>query len=187
MILASGGFEGNDLMKDAYLPLAPMPPVGHAANDGAGVLMAHRAGAALWHMYGFFGWLAFRTPEFPAAFTIDVHGRSHVLVDADSRRFSDELGWEVHDKLRSLTAYSPKCPNHPHLPVYAVFDEATRLAGPLHGIVGTPNDYRWSADNAAGRAGGRAGGYETGVSWDQVTGVSLPLDRAAGRRATFGR
>jgi succinate dehydrogenase/fumarate reductase flavoprotein subunit len=149
VILASGGFEGNDVMKDAYLPLAPMPAVGHAANDGAGVLMVQRAGAALWHMYGFFGWLAFRTPDFPAPFTIDVHGRSHVLVDADGRRFSDELGWEVHDKLRSLTAYSPRRPNHPHLPAYAVFDDAARLAGPLHGIVGTPNDYSWSADNAA--------------------------------------
>jgi hypothetical protein len=30
-----------------------------------------------------------------------------------------------------------------------VFDEAARLAGRLHGIVGTPNDYVWSAGNSA--------------------------------------
>jgi succinate dehydrogenase/fumarate reductase flavoprotein subunit len=29
-----------------------------------------------------------------------------------------------------------------------VFDEATRQAGPLNGLLGTPNDYTWSADNA---------------------------------------
>jgi succinate dehydrogenase/fumarate reductase flavoprotein subunit len=35
------------------------------------------------------------------------------------------------------------------MPGWIVFDEAARLAGPLHGIVGSPNDYAWSPDNAA--------------------------------------
>ena len=35
-----------------------------------------------------------------------------------------------------------------------MFDERARLAGPLNGIVGTPNDYLWSADNAAEVAAG---------------------------------
>jgi succinate dehydrogenase/fumarate reductase flavoprotein subunit len=35
------------------------------------------------------------------------------------------------------------------MPGWLVFDERARLAGPLNGIVGTPNDYVWSADNAA--------------------------------------
>jgi hypothetical protein len=30
-----------------------------------------------------------------------------------------------------------------------VFDEAARLAGPLNGLLGTPNDYAWSRDNSA--------------------------------------
>jgi hypothetical protein len=30
-----------------------------------------------------------------------------------------------------------------------VFDEAARQAGPLNGLLGTPNDYTWSADNSA--------------------------------------
>ena len=35
------------------------------------------------------------------------------------------------------------------MPGHVVFDEAARRAGPLNGIVGTPNDYVWSADNSA--------------------------------------
>ncbi len=148
VILASGGFEYDDELRDTYLSL-PLVPVGHPGNTGDSLRLAAQAGASLWHMSAFFGWTAFRHPAFPAAFTLDVHAPSFLYVDGDGRRFADETGWEVHDKIRSWTAYFPRRPNHPSLPGYIVFDEAARLAGPLHGIVGTPNDYAWSADNAA--------------------------------------
>lgn len=154
VILATGGFEASAALKEAYLPLSPLHPVGHLANTGDGLRLAQQAGAALWHMPAFFGWLAFRHDEHLAAFPIDFHGRSHVLVDADGRRFSDETGWEVHDRVRALTVYLPRNRNHPHLPLYGICDAATLGAGPLNGIVGTPNDYSWSADNSAEVAAG---------------------------------
>ena len=92
--------------------------------------------------------VAFRHPDHVAAFPLDVHAPSFIYVDADGRRFADETGWEVHDKLRCLTAYLPRRRNYPHMPGHIVFDERARLAGPLNGIVGTPNDYVWSADNS---------------------------------------
>jgi len=153
-ILACGGFEANPALIDAYLPVAPLLPVGHVANTGDGLLMAARAGAALWHMPAFFGWLAFAAGEHEAAFPIDFHGRSHLLVDAAGRRFSDETGWEAHDRVRALTVYLPRNHNHPQLPLYGICDAATLRAGPLNGIVGTPNGYRWSADNSAELASG---------------------------------
>jgi len=149
VVLACGGFEGDPGLADAYLPLGPTWPVGHPGNTGAGLAMAQQAGAALWHMYGFFGWFAFRTPEFPAPFALDFFGASHLFVDADGRRFADETGYEVHDRLRALLSYLPRNRNRPRLPGWAVFDEAARLAGPLNGLLGTPNEYRWSADNSA--------------------------------------
>ena len=97
----------------------------------------------------FFGWFAFVHPDHPAGFTLDVHAPSFIYVDADGRRFADETGWEVHDKVAALTAYLPRRPNRPRLPGHIVFDEKARRAGPLNGIVGTPNDYLWSADNSA--------------------------------------
>src|SRR5260370_1356512 len=71
VILACGGFEANPALADAYLPLGPSWPVGHPGNTGAGLVMAQQVGAALWHMYGCFGWFAFRTAEFPAPFAVD--------------------------------------------------------------------------------------------------------------------
>src|SRR6185437_2933574 len=73
----------------------------------------------------------------------------HVFTDADGRRFADETGYEVHDRLRALLTYLPRNPNRPRLPSWAVFDEAARCAGPLNGLLGTPNDYAWSPDNSA--------------------------------------
>ncbi len=153
VVLASGSFEHDAEMRDAYLPL-PLVPVGHPGNTGDSVRLAAQAGAALWHMSAFFGWFAFQRPEFPAAFTLDVHAPSFIYVDGDGRRFADETGWEVHDRVRAVTAYLPHRSNRPRMPGWIIFDEAARLAGPLHGIVGSPNGYAWSADNAAEVASG---------------------------------
>ena len=148
VVLACGGFEADPALADAYLPVGPSWPVGHPGNTGAGLRMAQQAGAALWHMYGCFGWFAFRCAEYSSPFAIDFFGASHLFADADGRRFADETGYEVHDRLRALLSYLPRNPNRPHLPSWAVFDEAARQAGPLNGLLGTPNDYTWSADNS---------------------------------------
>ncbi len=100
-------------------------------------------------MYGFFGWFALRVPEYAAPFAIDFFAPTFVLLDGDGERFADETGYEVHDRLRALLSYLPRNRNKPALPTWAVFDEATRKAGPLNGLLGTPNDYVWSQDNSA--------------------------------------
>jgi len=149
----------------ARLP-APFPswPVGHRGNTGAGLVMAQQAGAALWHMYGCFGWFAFRTPEFPAPFAVDFFAASHVFVDADGRRFADETGYEVHDRLRALLTYLPRNPNRPRLPSWAVFDEAARPARHAQRLRLEPGqlggdrpwlDHQRSQSRRTGRADGR--------------------------------
>jgi succinate dehydrogenase/fumarate reductase flavoprotein subunit len=153
VVLAAGGFEYDEEMRDAYLPL-PLTAVGHRGNTGDAIRLAQQAGASLWHMSAFFGWFAFRHPDHLAAFPLDVHAPSFIYVDGDGRRFADETGWEVHDKLRCLTTYLPRRRNRPRMPGWLILDEKARLAGPLNGIVGTPNDYVWSADNSAELAAG---------------------------------
>jgi succinate dehydrogenase/fumarate reductase flavoprotein subunit len=197
VVLACGGFEGDPGLADAYLPLGNTSPVGNAANTGRGLLMAQSAGAALWHMYGFFGWFAFRTPEFDAPFAIDFFGAGHIFVDADGRRFADETGYEVHDRLRALLTYLPRNPNRPQLPSWAIFDESARLAGPLNGLLGTPNDYRWSVDNAGEIASGWIVAADsvdelaskTGIKPDVLVGTVGEYNgyAAAGRDDRFGR
>ncbi|HEX4010993.1 MAG TPA: FAD-binding protein [Solirubrobacteraceae bacterium] len=153
VILASGSFEADPALRDAYLPL-PLVSVGHPGNTGDTLALAAQVDAQLWHMSAFFGWFSFVAPGFPAAFALDLHAPSFVMLDGDGRRFADETGWEVHDRVRAATAYLPRRSNRPRMPGWIVFDETARLAGPLHGIVGSPNRYRWSADNAAEVAAG---------------------------------
>jgi succinate dehydrogenase/fumarate reductase flavoprotein subunit len=196
VVLASGGFEYDPELIDTYLPL-PLVGVGHPGNTGDTIRLAQAAGASLWHMSAFFGWLAHVDPEHAAGFTLDVHAPSFIQVDADGRRFADETGWELHDKLRSLTAYLPRRRNRPRSHGYILFDEAARLAGPLHGIVGTPNAYRWSADNseevAAGwiARGDSAGELAAAIDLDPSTLQATLADYAsavsARRDDAFGR
>ena len=127
VVLAAGGFEYDEELRDTYLPL-PLTAVGHPGNTGDAVRLAQQAGASLWHMSAFFGWFAFRHPDHVAAFPLDVHAPSFIYVDADGRRFADETGWEVHDKLRCLTTYLPRRRNRPRMPGYAGLRRA-RAAG----------------------------------------------------------
>jgi succinate dehydrogenase/fumarate reductase flavoprotein subunit len=196
VVLASGSFEADQELCDTYLPLQ-LVSVGHQANTGDTLRLTQQAGGALWHMSAFFGWLSFVHPDYPAAFTLDVHAPSFVYLDGDGRRFADETGWEVHDKVRSLTAYMPRRENRPQMPGWIVFDEAARLAGPLHGIVGSPNGYSWSPDNSAEVEAGWIHRGESSGELAAATGLSPAIlertlaDYAAaadeGRDDLFGR
>jgi succinate dehydrogenase/fumarate reductase flavoprotein subunit len=196
IVLACGGIEYDPELRDTYLPL-PMVPVGHPGNTGDALRLALGAGASLWHMSSFFGWFCFQEPSFGAAFALDVHAPSFIYLDGDGRRFADETGWEVHDKVRAATAYLPRRPNRPRLPGWLVFDEAARLAGPLNGVVGTPNDYAWSPRNEAELKRGWIKRGANAPELAAVTGLdpetlSVTLDRygaftAAGRDDDFGR
>ena len=112
-MLASGGFEYDAELRDTYLPL-PLTAVGHPGNTGdSDAARATGGSGSLWHMSAFFGWFAFVHPDHVAGFPLDVHAPSFIYVDADGRRFADETGWEVHDKLRCLTTYLPRRRNRP--------------------------------------------------------------------------
>jgi len=149
VILACGGFEADEYFKDAFLPVPHLRRVGHDGNTGDAIRMTLQAGGALWHMSEFFGWFAYQAAEYDAAFAVDFHGPGFVLVNAAGQRFCDETGYEVHERLRALVNVKPALGYYPALPAYGICDGRTLRAGPLNGVVGTPNGYRWSADNLA--------------------------------------
>ena len=188
LILSSGSFEADPELRDTYLPL-PLVSVGHQGNTGDTIRLAQAAGASLWHMGAFFGWLSFAHPDHPTAFTLDVHAPSFIYVDGDGRRFADETGWEVHDRVRSLTAFLPRRANRPRIPGWIIFDEAARQAGPLHGIVGSPNGYEWSPDNSAEVAAGWIKRGEDSAELSAATGLDPAIlkDTLAGYAAAVSR
>ena len=80
------------------------------------------------------------------------------------------------------------------MPGWIIFDEAARHAGPLHGIVGSPNGYDWSPDNSAEVAAGwiergadtaelaAATGLDPAILKDTLAGYAAAVSRRRGPR-----
>src|ERR1700689_2194700 len=83
------------------------------------------------------------------------------------------------------------------MPGWIIFDEAARRAGPLHGIVGSPNGYAWSPDNSAEVAAGwikrgeNPAGLAAAIGLDppalEATLAAYAQAVALGRDEEFGR
>jgi succinate dehydrogenase/fumarate reductase flavoprotein subunit len=111
VVLATGGFEWNDELVDAFIGqrLCPLSPPG---NDGAALTMAMQAGAQLANMTSFWGQPALLDPSvefeghplfqmgtvrsFPGVIVVNRHGR----------RFTNE-GVAYQDFPKTLGAFDP--------------------------------------------------------------------------------
>jgi len=158
VVLCSGGFENNPEMKLQYFQAQPVYPV-YLGNTGDGILMAQKAGAALWHMWHFHGGYGFKYPEFPFAIRHVWAGPRNekrkmiwIAVDRYGKRFMDEYPPAPQDTgARPLEHYDADRQEFPRIPCHLIFDEAGRKLGPLAMVI--VNDeryhYQWSADNRA--------------------------------------
>lgn len=153
VVLATGGFEGDVRMVRDYLRFPQTLTWGSPYNTGDGHKMAQKAGADLWHMDNMTSIEGFRVPGFDSGFYARFSFRKGFLyVDGDGRRCVDELPRTGHGQARVHGAYE-------HVParsLHAVFDEATRLAGPISPTAAMlpvgwnvlVEDYEWSWDNS---------------------------------------
>ena len=155
VVLACGGFEYNDAMKEAFLLCKPFYAAGNPGNTGDGIVMAQKVGAALWHMKTVEGYLGFKPPEYQAAFMIRYCGARFIHVNRQGNRFCDETAREYHDKWRDVSEVDSRevttQPGFPNIPAYGIFDEVTRCKGPLYrgkNPSGYNRDYKWSPDNS---------------------------------------
>ena len=154
VILATGGFEANaDMVRD-YLRFPQTLTWGSPYNTGDGHRMAQKAGADLWHMDNMMSIEGFAVPGYKSGFYARFsYRKGFIYVDSDGKRCVDELPRTGHGNALIHGSYE-------HVPVrrlHAVFDEATRLSGPI-----SPNGdmlavgwnvlvegYQWSPDNSA--------------------------------------
>ncbi|HEV2634471.1 MAG TPA: FAD-dependent oxidoreductase [Actinocrinis sp.] len=149
VVMACGGFENQPELTWDYITPQPFSFAGNPGNTGDGIRLAQQIGADLWHMTRTSCVIGFQAPEFEAAFGIFFPADGFLYTDGRGRRFVDETGIELHEFTRILC--EPEGAAFPRIPTWAVFDERTRLAGPLTwNTSGYNRDlYSWSPDNSA--------------------------------------
>lgn len=167
VVLASGGFEYNEVMKLNYLPVHPSYFTGHPSATGDGIRMAIAVGADLWHMNCLSARLVAKFPDFPIAFSVSLNSRSvrgtpgvteaepekrpgYVIVDRDGKRFTNE-DFKVHSVYYEVTYFDTHRMAYPRVPCYWIMDrrriELDSLVSLRSGAAGPCRLYEWSKDN----------------------------------------
>ena len=152
VVLATGGFEANPDMVVEHLGVRGSVPWGSPANSGDGIAIAERAGADLWHMNNYMPMVGLAAPGWRTGFHIAPQHRGLVFVDGSARRFGNEFPAGGHGHALVDGRYQL----FPPPGMIVVFDEQTRLSGPLfppldrspyswNAII---EGYRWSDDNS---------------------------------------
>lgn len=153
VVLASGGFAANREMARNYLRLPHVTPWGSRACTGDGIRMAQRVGADLAHPYNCMGMPDIAMPPYVTGQDAMPRGARFINVGADGRRFIDESEPNRHGKAIQRGMFD----FHPGVPMWTVFDEDGRLAGPLViprsffavDWIRQTEGYEWSLDNSA--------------------------------------
>ena len=102
VVLACGGFENNNQMRQDFLGVARMAAIGCRHNVGDGIRMGIEAGADLWHMknyegLGMLGSNAYEVPDgqncqlfMSSGFEPATHGALVVVAEDGSRYFRED-------------------------------------------------------------------------------------------------
>jgi succinate dehydrogenase/fumarate reductase flavoprotein subunit len=159
VILACGGFEFNEKLKQEYFEADPVYAMGNPGNTGDGIVMAQKVGAALWHMWHYHGSYGFKFDDYPSAFRISPGGArqpnrpiSWILLDKAGRRFMNELHPAPQDTGgRPLGMFDPDALDYTRIPALMIFDEQGRKLGRIANPLTTQKEHRyiWSEDNLA--------------------------------------
>jgi hypothetical protein len=179
VILACGGYENNEVMRQNYSPFPHsgfVTQYGSPFNTGDGITMAQRVGARLWHMNKKeshdFACVA-ASKELGSGVAVDAYGDKNadtpeIIVDRDGNRFMNEYFFSGHShEHRAFDEFEHKrlpvddieYSDYRHVPMYWIFDDKRVKAGPLRTDahwVDISKTYvgNWSQDNKAELAKG---------------------------------
>jgi succinate dehydrogenase/fumarate reductase flavoprotein subunit len=144
-------------MVKQYLQGTPFYSMGPLTHTGDGILMAQKAGAALWHMWHIHGSYGFKYDEFPIAFRTTLSGPRSIkrtvpwiAVDKFGRRYMNEYQPFAQDTAhRAMEIIDPDMPGYSRIPSYLIFDETGRKFGPIAQPLSLGGSiYDWSRDNS---------------------------------------
>lgn len=148
VVLASGGFEWNPTLREAFLPF-PVTPISAPSNTGDGLVLGLRAGAAVGDMTAVWGVPVLTPPT--ARYDGQQSGRmgnvemtlpGSLTVTAAGRRFVNEAT-NYHDLNRAFGPIGSRA--------FLVFDRAYLDRYPVAGCSG-PQPWMIQADSPAGLA-----------------------------------
>jgi succinate dehydrogenase/fumarate reductase flavoprotein subunit len=155
VVLATGGFENNPEMVRDYLGIPGTAAVwGSPGNTGDGIKMALKVGADLWHMDNMMAVNGIKVPGYEAGFFVMFTARpGFIFIGLDGTRFVNEVPQVGHGQAYLHGSYEL----FPTRPMHVLFDEETRLAGPVSpgpdllpvGWNLLIEQYEWSKDNSA--------------------------------------
>ena len=152
VILTCGGYEFDAGMKKSNLKGYPIHALGNPGNTGDGIRMAQQVGASLWHMNGAASPFGIKVKEWESAFYMAIGQPGFIYVNRHGKRFVDEKSIEAHAALLAVDFYNTEELEYPNIPCFAIFDEETRLKGPISTATGrgyAGKRYKWSNDNSA--------------------------------------
>jgi succinate dehydrogenase/fumarate reductase flavoprotein subunit len=144
VILCTGGFDFDEEMVKNYLRPIPIKFTGWKYNTGDGVKMAQAIGSDLWHMNALCsaGQVVVSPLSEIAWMYTRAQGPNFIWVNRYGRRFACESpSWFDHRASMGYTIWdwsdTQKDAGYPCIPFYLIFDEKTRLAGPIGGSFGS--------------------------------------------------
>ncbi len=153
VILTCGGFENNPTLVRNYLHDLPYcNTMGTPYNTGDGIVMALEVGADLWHMNNISGpYFYFKAPDQEVSSRLRMPADNYIYVARDATRFIAEAptlvletGLYIYpEKHGKIFLHGRYVQNLTPVPVYLIFDETVRKAGPL---CGKAAGWKWSWD-----------------------------------------
>ena len=135
VVLAAGGFHANARMVRDYLGLSAPVYLGSPGSTGDGITLGQSVGADLSAITNFNPCAGFRPDGFEAGFEIrvrDIMQGAFLYTGLDGHRFHDETvpGGHGHANIHGRLALFPD------RPMFVIFDEQGRAAGPLGRSIG---------------------------------------------------
>jgi 3-oxosteroid 1-dehydrogenase len=191
VVLASGGFEWNPRLRQAFLPF-PVTPISAPSNEGDGLEMGLKAGAAVADMTAIWGVpvISEAAHEYDGVRSgrmgnVEMTLPGSITVNAAGKRFVNEA-LNYHDACRVFASVDPLTGRQQNNPAWLVFDAAYLAKYPVAGsTAGVPADWMTAADSLeelAGKVGIDPAGLAATVSRfnaDASAGVDTEFHRGA--------
>ncbi|MFC9353471.1 FAD-dependent oxidoreductase [Arthrobacter sp. NPDC057013] len=174
VVLASGGFEWNPRLRQAFLPFR-VTPISAPSNEGDGLELGLKAGAAVADMTAIWGVpvISETTHEYDGVRSgrmgnVEMTLPGSITVNSAGKRFVNEA-LNYHDACRVFASVDPLTGGQQNNPAWLVFDAAYLAKYPVAGSpAGSPAEWMTAADSLEELAG------EVGID---PAGLAATVDR----------